>query len=491
MAAAGCTERGATPNPTVPSESPVTSAESTAVPVTSMEVAIQTATARPSATPVPPTPTPTYGELTVSRLGWYSDEETDQESKAYLITLLLEISQQYPLLFEALLQRTWINPTETPDDFRQVNETVNLIQHIADIADDETAGIKLLRMPFLDSIDSDKSDKYRAFQKIVSTSAESLTAFLDHATANGGLTDNDREVDVFHLYMEAQDPVGLERIYRGRLPEEWDAYMLGRMIDLYSTYPAVYQAASESFVVASENLNFVLNVSKLAAIDDQLARRLAEMPFNTIRGGLDHTAWYFVTQAAEADNPATVSLFDQYELQGGADHSTLALFVMDTASIFAPDVVETVRTFDWVRDGVDRPEMRKEDWGTRAVFSREERTLVAILGATARNEDWVNKLVLKAWIRNDLTSEEVITVDRILQLGDSVADLLLDMQFLDEVDREDSVLLVPIANFVRAADDSIEFPLSEVLNDERLNGEITDANRHLVESVLDDYSESN
>ncbi len=487
MLATACGERVGTVTPAVSPEPSPSAEQPTTLPIPSPTgTRVQTATPKPTRTPVPPTPTPTFGELTVSRLGWYTNEETDQESKSYLIFLLLETSMKYPLLFESLVQKAWLNPADVPADFIRVNEAIDHIRLLARVADNEAAAIKVLNMPFLDSLDGTEWDKYRALGEVVNGGPESFSAFVDYAITKGGFTDSDREVDVYYLYMETQDAAGMERIYSGRLPERRDIFLLKDLVQLHTKYPVAYSAMSEHFRDFFQLPGFVMNVSDLAAIDEQLAQRLVKMPFNRVSGGLDNSVWGFVARAAEADGDAATFLVEKYELQGGADHSALALLLLDAASIFAPDTVETVRTFDWVRDGVDGPNLREEDWGTRAFSSREERTVEAILATTIQNEDWINKLLTKGWIRNDLTSDENNTVNRLRGFGDPVAGLLLDMEFLDEVEREDSLILVPIANFLHATGDSVEFPLGDVLNDERLNGEITDANRHLVEPVIND-----
>ncbi len=501
LLAAGCGERAATVTPVgSPEPSPITeqattgpSPSVTEIPTAPTEAEAPTQTPMPVATPtrVPPTPTPTptYGEQTVSRFSWYANEETNFAAKSQLIGLLLRISEDYPQLFDALIQKAWINPADVPETLEPVVEVVEAIALVTRSADYLTAAVKVLNMPFLEVIEGEEVAQLKDLANLARSGASGFNIFLDHAIAKGGLTDSAREVDINYLYMEAHDAAGMNRVFSGTVPEEGDNRIIEGMIKLYQRYPEVYSTASVHLNAAFTTPNYVDNVLELAQIDEQSARRLAQMPFNSIDGGLEHTAWVFVTRAVQEDSDATSAVLETYEMRGGADHSMMALFLLDVAYIFSPDIVESVRTFDWVKDGVDGPRLREEDWGTSANPSDEEYTIRIILWAGHRNEAWIEKLLTKDWVRDELSSDESSVANRLRGTVKPIAGLLLDMEFLDDVDREDSLLLVPIANFLAGIRDVPGLSFSDVLKDSKINGEITDTNRHLVQSVMDDLLE--
>ena len=485
LLSAGC-ERGTTATATASPDSSPTAEQPTATPSLP-----PTHTPTPTPTPVPPTPTPTptLGELTISQLNWYAGGENDTEGKSYLVNLLLETSFKYPLLFEALVQKPWVNPAEAPSTFRWVNRAIDLVRLVASSANSEAAAIQVLSMPFLDALDGGEWEEFYALRDLLIGGPGPFHRFLENAIANGGLTDSDREVDIYLMYMEAQDPAGMDRIFEGELPDPSDIFLLEDLVQLYAEYPDAYSAASEHFHKNFAVSALVSRVHDLAVVDEQLAQRLAQMPFNGLWGVLDSTAWVLMTRAAQEDVEATAGILETHEMGGGVDDTELAVFLMDIASVFAQDTVETIRTFDWVADGLDAPRFREDDGGTRVIPSDEERAINNILWAAYRNEPWLDKLLAKNWLKDDLTPDEDIVVNRLSQVDSEVTGLLLGMEFLDEIDREDSSLLVRIRDFLTGSAGSQESQLSELLNDSGINGEITDANRHLVEAAIENALE--
>ena len=500
--AAGCGEELATATPVDTVEPSPTAVQPTAThsPMPA-DTPAPANTPRPMATPTPtpfptltPTPTrvpttPTPSELRIREFGWYSNEETDSDVKKDLIRVLLRMSSEYPLVFEKVAQKPWLDPEDVPETLESVLEVVEGISLITGLTEDEAAGLKVLDMPFLNDIEGEETELLDHLWEMVGGRENSYNTFLDHVIANGGLIGSETRVDVQYAYMVAQDSAGMNRVFRGELPDSDDSSILGKMITLYQRYPDAYFAASENFTVPRWNRRFVDKVIDLAKINEQSAERLAQMPFNAIPGGLGHAAWTFVTRIAQGDPSAAETLLEEYGMQGGADHSTLALLVMDAAFVFVPGIVERVRTFDWVRDGVEGPRFREEDWGRLADSEDEGDTLERILWEAHLGETWINNLLEKDWITDDLTSDEGKAVDWLAQFSDDAAGMLIEMQFLDDVDRDDSQLLILINNYLGDIREVSEFSLSDVLNDNRIGGEITDANRHLVESVIDDVLE--
>ena len=493
MLATACGERVGTVTPAVSPEPTPSAEQPTALPITSpTEAPIQTPTPRPTRTPAPPTPTPTptLGELTVPRFGWYTNEETNSANKSHLIGSLLRISEKYPVLFDALIQEPWLNPVDVPETFEPVIDVVNGIESVAEVEDGKTAALKVLSMPFLDSLEGDEVELLDVLGGLTRFGANHLSIFLDHAITKGGLTDRERRVDIYYTYMEAHDPAGMNRLFRGRLPEDSDVDILKEMIDLHGRYPAAYFATSEKFTVPDYAISLVVNVARLAAIDEQLARRMAQMPFNNIPGGLDTEAWVFVEMAAGLNREATETLLEKYEMQGGADHSTLSLLVMDAAHFFAPTVVETLRNFDWVTDGVDGPRIEAEDGGIVAIKSLEERMVGTILWSTRWDSPWIEQLMRRGWIQDSVTSDEYRATQRLPAFTDDVPGMLIGMEFFDEIDGEDTQILFLLRKFQRSVENAPALSLSDVLNDHRISGEITDANRHHVQAVIDDVLEN-
>ncbi len=491
--AAGCGEEVAT---TMPADitGPSTTVEQATANSALTPAHTPTPTVIPTATPVPPTPTPsqTYGEVTVSQLNWYTDEETDREAKGHLVLLLLEISENYPLLFEALIQKSWLNPEDVPSSFFRVNEAIDLLRRVADLTDGESMAITILGMPFLDSIDSDDRILLDSLGYMLKGRAEPFNAFLELLAADGGLMNGAERVDVYYAYMEAQDPTWLNRVFGDMEPRPQDFYVIGDMIELYAASPDIYFAVSANMNELRRSTEFVERVVELASLDTETAAWLARMPFNSVQNSLNGTVWDFMILAAKADRDSTGLIREKYEMEGVVlDHTNLALALMDAASTFAPDETEIIRSYGWVQDGFDGAAIKERNSVVYASSGLEQQTVKDILWAVHLNDAWVQKLIVKDWMKDTLTSHEEFVLTWLDIFSDPLAEVLLDMQFLHDVDSEDAGIFASIILFLETSYGEGGASFSEVLADGRIGGEITDANRHLVESVIDDVLERN
>lgn len=441
----------------------------------------------PTVTPIPPspTPTPTHGELTIAQLAWYEVDEVFPGTKSHLTLLLLEVSEKYPLLFDALVQKAWVTSVEAPRRIVEIEAALDLLRFIASTESGEMAAVHVLNMPFLDDFRGGHSFAYHALRTFMEAGPGPFQAFLDHAIANNSIADSDTGIEIWFMYLEAQDPEGMQLIFKGEPPASRDIYLLEDLVELHTQYPTAYLAVSEHVGTNYLHAMLMSNVSSLAAVDEQLAQRLAQMPFNGIPGGLDQAAWAFTTRAAQEDPEATSTILESYEMRGGIDHTELADYMIDVASVFAPVIVERIRGFFWVQDGLGGPEFREDERGVRAKESDNEDSVADLLWGAYHNEAWVEEVTTKDWIKNSLSTDEERVIRRLRGFDAEIAGQLAQMEFLDNVTREDSNLVGNLHYYLS----SPQFPgfsLPPVLDDPRINGEITDANRHQVYLVINE-----
>ena len=443
----------------------------------------------PTPTPVPPTPTPTVAELQIRELGWYEDEDTDQDAKANLVRLLIDASMAYPLIFDALIEKAWLNPRDIPESLNPITAVVYQVLAIRERGASEESVVRVLMMPFLVDLDDDDPTILQGVIDVAGGGEESLRAFLDYTIGNGGLSDGDTKLDVYYWYMKANDEPSIFRIFGERRPDASGGHhehLLHQLVVLYSGYPTAYEATTEHFVGGYGNINLVSNVIRLAMLDEDVARRLAEMPFNSISGGSGGFIWYVMYKAVYTDQVAAQELVQKYGTQGGVEYPEMPLFLIDAAAITEPDAVNEIRALEWVRDGLDLGRVAEYDLGPRWISSYEERALGHLLASGINNDPLFGGVIEKDWIRDQLTYDEAEALNRLRMLQEDVGIRLIEMEFLDDLDREDAMVLVPIANYLYAIRDSSEYTIDDVLNDERIGGEITDQNRIHIESIIDD-----
>ncbi len=439
--------------------------------------------------PPTPTPTPTAAELQIRELGWYADQDTDQDAKANLIRLLIDASVAYPLIFDALIEKAWLNPGDVPESLRPISNVVHSILAVREGGGSEESVVRVLAMPFLDDLEGDEATLLHGISYLVGTDEEPLGVFLDYVIANDGLSDGDTKLDVYYWYMKANDEPSIFRIFGERRPDASGGHhehLLHQLVVLYTGYPTAYEATTEHFVGGYDNINLVLNVIRLAMLDEDVARRLAEMPFNSISGGSGDFIWYVMYKAVYTDQVAAQELVQKYGTQGGVEHPEMSLFLIDAAAITEPDAVNEIRALEWVKDGLDLGRVAEYDLGPRWISSYEERALGHLLASGINNDPLFGGVIEKDWIRDQLTYDEAEALNRLRMLQEDVGIRLIEMEFLDDLDREDVMVLVPIANYLYATRDSSEYTIDDVLNDERIGGEITDQNRIHIESIIDD-----
>ena len=491
--AVGCGEELATVTPVDPIEPSSSGVQPTAT-HTPIPADTPTEAVAPTATPIPPTPTPSlaYGEVAISQLSWNTDEVTDPTGRGLLALLLLEISDTHPLLFEALLQKPWLNPDDVPLGYFRVNDAVDLLLRVANLTDGEPLAITVLDMPFLESFESDDQIILEGLGYVLKGGAEPFNAFLEHVAAEGGVMDGAERVDVYYKYMEAQDPTWLNRVFGDMEPRPQDFYLIGDMIDLYAASPDIYFAVSPNLNELRRSTEFIDNVVELASLDVETAAWLARMPFNSEENSLNGAVWDFMILAARADRSLTGLIREKYEMEGVVvDHTNLALVLMDAASTFAPEETEIIRSYGWVQDGFDGAEIKERNSVMYASSGVEQQTVRDILWAVHQKKAWIQKLIAKDWMKDTLTSHEEFVLTWLDIFSDPLADVLLDMQFLDDVDSEDAGIFASIILFLETSYGEGGASFSDVLADGGIDGEITDANRHLVESVIDDVLERN
>ena len=398
LLAAGCDRATSTavPEPSPAVEQPTAGPSPTSTPVPPMATPSPTPIpVPPTPTPVPPTPTetpsptptPTAAELQIRELGWYEDEGTDQDAKANLVRLLIDASVAYPLLFDALIEKSWLNPGDIPESLSPISDVVHSILAVKEEGGSEESVVRVLAMPFLDNLDGDEATLLQGISYVTGTDEESLGVFLDYVIANDGLSDGDGIFEVYYWYMRANDESSIVRIFGEEMPDArggHDEYVLSRVIELYSTYPAAYRATSEHFSEAV-SINLVSNVIRLAMLDKDVARRLAEMPFNSFIGGSGNFAWFAMYKAAYTDQVAAQELVQKYGMQGGVGHPEMPLFLLEAAAITAPDAVNEIRALEWVKDGLAPGRFVEYDLGPGWINSSEEDMLVSVLAGALEN----------------------------------------------------------------------------------------------------------
>ena len=487
-----------TPTPTSVTETPTPPTSTTEPPTATPNP--PTATAIPSSTPTPgptstptPTPTPTVVQLArevLATFSWYR-EDGRVEWHSRLTNTLLNIAVRYPDLFANLADRPWLNAADTEESLFPLFEAVDRLYAISDTLKDGQSAILLLDMPFLAEIDGDEAQQLDTLNRLAHIEAESFNVFVDYSAMQGGITGDNTPHDLYVAYLRANDAEGSARLFISGHPEYISETTLRRIIEFRVDHPDVYAAVSQYFIQEGKARAIREDAQNLAAIDEDLALRLARMEFNTFYAASAVNAWKLFKDAVIIDSVRATEILEMYENNGGINTSNAADFNVEIATIVLPEIGRTLQELDWVRDGIDPPERTVTNDSVMVASSREEMTLHYIFEQTRTGETDIVEMVLeRGWVQDKLTDAEAFAGRYLIKnLDPEDAVELMGMQFLEDVVNEDVDALSSIRKYIDEVRDIPGFSLDNLLDHRRIDGEITPQNLRYLEIAIEDTLE--
>ena len=487
-----------TPSPTSVTETPTPPTSTTEPPTATPNP--PTVTAIPSSTPTPgptstptPTPTPTVVQLArevLATFSWYR-EDGRVEWHSRLTNTLLNIAVRYPNLFADLADRPWLNAADPGESLFPLFEAVDRLYAISDTLKDGQSAILLLDMPFLAEIDGDEAQQLDPLNRLAHIEAESFNVLVDYFAIQGGITADSTTHDLYVTYLRANDEEGSARLFIDGHPEYVGEYTLNRIVEFRADHPDVYTVVSQYFDQSGRAWAITEDARNLAAIDEDLALRLARMGFNTFYAASAVNAWKLFKDAVIIDSARATEILEEYENNGGINTSNAADFNVEIATIVLPEIGRTLQELDWVRDGIDPPERIETNDSVIVVSSREEMTLHYILEQTRTGETDIVEMVLeRGWVQDKLTDAEAFAVRYLVKnLDPEDAIELMSMRFLEDVDNEDVDALSSIRKYIDEVRDIPGFSLDNLLEHRRIDGEITPQNLRYLEIAIQDTLE--
>lgn len=384
-------------------------------------------TPTPTATLIPtPTPTPTDQERRIAAAEWADSYDRD---------VLLGLAREAPAAVDAFLD--WIGDGKQRGDGSRF-----ILNGYSDLAKaNETAALRILRMPFLEDVEYPDSEVVFLLRNLARNDPEGLDLVLEHPALDGGIAD-EHAGDVFLLHLERRDAAAMETIRN--LPWVKDGLTHGAwgetqtVINLVQTalaFPVSFGALPwqtwlRDGITRPEYLviNSILLVPALPSLDEEI-RQLVVMPFLQ---AVDETDARLVRVLAETLDHSPYGMRDiitRPEVRGGitdAQRSMVALWVLD---LYNGEAAERMRSLPWLRDGIQPV----EDYTFWTLWDM------------ARHEDTgrvFRLLINEPWLRDAVTPTESSVVDAVMGLYYASGDpgevaQVLGMPFLDTVEPQD------------------------------------------------------
>ena len=352
------------------------------------------------------------------------------------------------------------------------------------IIPDEAAAIKVVSLPFLDTIEWSDQDAMQFMAGLSQSDPVGFVEFLTHDSVQSG---DSKPIPL--IYLELNNPAAASEI----AAQAW--VMDGLHEFEHGTVRLLVQAA-----IASNRLFRHLMDSELAWIplqtgadnatlqrlvdwsksDENTVIRLVSMPFmETIEFGDLETVRRL--QELAQNNPES--------LQKVLSHPTLADGITDQLVIQVsllyleqtnPEIGTAISGLPWVQDGITYVPPR--DWGSANPDPTEHETSVvdSLIEMGTRAPEVILALTAKPWVRDGVSSVELSAMGPLFNLTSSyppVTVQLLNMPFLDRIDPYDSEVLWTLAELEQYGGVS----LREFLSDPALAGGISNDNISAVQ----------
>lgn len=338
----------AIPTPTPPpTATPTPTPTLTPVPTPSP---VPTATATPTPSP---TPTPTAQERRIAAADWVGPYDYD---------VLRSLARGAPEAFDAFMD--WAGDGE-----RYGMDSSFLLDYYSELARaNETATLRILRMPFLQEVDYRETKVMYILRNLARSSPEELEYVLGHPRLEGGIAD-EHAPDVFLLYLERRSPAATEAVRKLSWVQDgitWEgrgeADHVIDLVEIALAFPASFEALlgrawTRDSITNVEGwvISHVSNVS-VSPFNDAEMRLLVEMAFLRT---VDETDAWLVRVLLEALSHSAYGVRDiitHPEMRGGitdARRAAAALLVLD---LYDREGADELRALPWVQDGLQPDE---------------------------------------------------------------------------------------------------------------------------------------
>lgn len=495
-----------------PATPTATSAQSTITPTqappTATRVPLEPTLVPPTQTPVPPTPTPTLKELGLERiaeLNWYSNDSLSEFGRDALTANLCGMAVNYPALFEEIVSMDMIllvGERQEPDGIEpELVAAVGITNHLNRIAAiDEASAITLLRLTFLDRASLQGERALALLADLAEVAQDDFVTFLnspefpqdiapDELSSDANFNDlPDRMEGLLHPFLQSTNPDLAERIENQVAPGESGGSTLINGSRLAIFYTEVYEAFSENLRNAAYQQGIPDGIVDLAVLDSSIAARVASMPIavNPRRSWL--ALFGHLEVATEFNSEGVRAILDSLNEQGKTTSEHIPTLSIELVGLYDREIYNLMRSLPWIEDGVTETRIERTGRGDTLWIGTGEDESVrrlaseVIYGVRAP----MVKLLQSGWLRDeDFSWAGRDSLGYLLFFDREEIAALLDMQFLDTVDGDDSFALFRL-DVMDPPGSPLDGPFSDILAHPLIDGEITDDNQCYLERVIEE-----
>ena len=420
----------------------------------------------------------------LAALEWVTDGL--QGSEAGSLIRLQELAEVSKRAFYSLLDRNLPWTSTNQYALRQITDMSSFAEH---------AALKVIEMPFVDTMELSDQDALRRLRLLAEESPEGLQRVLSHPTLGDAITD-ELSIYVSILYLEEVNPElasvinALPWVQDGITyvpprngssinadPREFESQNIRNMVELGVRSPEfLLQFTSKPWVrdgISNEERGALSPFNNLTGSNAQLAIELLNMPFLTSVDQRDiDTLWKLAHLTWNSGVPLKEFLSSPALARGITDNNQAIVDLLEVKAR-EPEEYDAIQALTWIQDGV----------------SVTEDYPVAILTELAIQTDSVfSEVMEKPWVRDGLTGQEAYGVSRFFALAGETygrphvesALRIINMPFLNTFEPVDAAALAELALLGSEGDGSY---LRQVLDHPSLSEGIMDRDT-LIVSVL-------
>ena len=397
---------------------------------------------------------------------------------------LTSMAQASPQVFQAIMEKSWIRIERgDPNGGKDL-----VIRYLAAMTHrNESVALRVLNLPFLDTMDWGDSTEVKFLLDLMSSDWEGLQQLLTHpAVLNRD--DGNESSPMSLLYLDMKGPAAAEKI--ANLPwvkdglHDFEENGVGLLQQLAQKSPTVFQAVlsrEREWIPPQTGMDnaSIQRLINLATINEYAALQLIEMPFMESIAFSDGEAFRRLVELAEAD-PSGLDYVLSHPtfIEGITDEQAVevSLVYLEWSD---PEASQLIRDLAWVADGIAyRPP--SNIISIHDDMSRfESGAVMDLIELSQRSREVFLPLVGKPWFQDELTRNSYEAFSTLWELGSKVPDAALrivNMPFLDEVDRDDDGTLETIRDLYWHGPDKIY----QLIDRPELQGGITEEKRFIV-----------
>ncbi len=415
-------------------------------------------------------------------LPWIQDGLNDNQERFVSDTLHGWVDQ-FPLVAWELAQTPWMRSSQLNIPRVHYYWMIQYIDTVVRI--DEAAALRLIRMPFTQSVAFGSTSAWRTLAQIVAADPEGFAALLADPRLADGIR-SDQAAEVSAIYLEMLDPPAAAAI-RGMAWTYEDPWRAHELRILAQMSPPVFWAwIAQCRSYHDRCPGTLTSITELAQADEESALRIIKMPFlSTWNQGSDQAVLTYAAHLAEEDPASLRQVLSHPKLRGGITDDHITTFALLVLGVERPEAAAAIMALPWVRDGVQRP-VRAYEVHAGDPAQWEEDVALSLVSIAWNSPEAALALVGRHWLRDGVSWDEQQVMSQLPWLvgpDPATALRLVEMPFLAvSASKDDSSIIGNLMDMVTYSPNPDKpAVLREVLDHPWLQGGIRDGYRHVVE----------